>query len=130
VSTRDDDRRLADVEAAITAIDRHPKRGSIEDELVFDACRAGLIEIGEAVKAIAVDPLTRPPAVPWREIARMRDHLTHRYFDTQRDIVADVVTTDSPELRRVVVRLCRHLADAEAGQLSLDADKASPGSDG
>ena len=78
MSRRDDDRRLADVEAAINAIDRHLKRGTIEDELVFDACRARLIEIGEAVKAIDPELLAQKPDVPWREIARMRDHLTHR----------------------------------------------------
>jgi uncharacterized protein with HEPN domain len=102
VSRRDDDRRLADVEAAINAIDRHLKRGTIEDELVFDACRARLIEIGEAVKAIDPELLAQMPDVPWRETARMRDHLTHRYFDTQREIVADVVTTDLPSLRQAV----------------------------
>lgn len=52
MSTRKDDRRLRDIEAAITAIERHLKRGTIDDELIFDACRARLIEIGEAVKGI------------------------------------------------------------------------------
>jgi uncharacterized protein with HEPN domain len=101
VSRRKDDRRLADIEATIKAIDRHLKRGPIDDELIFDACRARLIEIGEAVKAIDPELLAQTPEVPWREIARMRDHLRHRYFDTQHDIVADVLTTELPSLRTV-----------------------------
>jgi uncharacterized protein with HEPN domain len=125
VSRRDDDRRLADVEVAINAIDRHLKRGAIDDELVFDACRARLIEIGEAVKAIDPDILAQRPDVPWREIARMRDHLTHRYFDTQHEIVADVVTTDLPSLRQAVRAFRRHLADDETGQASLDVNDPS-----
>jgi hypothetical protein len=37
VSPREDDRRLRDIDAAITEIERHLKRGAIDDELVFDA---------------------------------------------------------------------------------------------
>ena len=119
MSDRRDGRRLADIEAAITAIERHLRRGSVDDELVFDACRARLIEIGEAVKALDPELLARRPQVPWREIARMRDHLTHRYFDTQHSIVADVVTTDLPVLKQAVAEL-RRLIDADGDQATLD----------
>ncbi len=122
MSPRDDDRRLADVDAAITAIERHLKRGAIDDDLIFDACRARLIEIGEAVKAIDPELLARVPEVPWREMARMRDHLTHRYFDTQHEIVADVVSTGLPTLKRAVKDLRRHVADVDRGQATLDVD--------
>jgi uncharacterized protein with HEPN domain len=107
--------------------ERHLKRGAIDDELVFDACRARLIEIGEAVKAIDPDLLARAPDVPWREVARMRDHLTHRYFDTQHDIVADVITTDLPPLKRTIAALRLHIADAEAGQTTLDLNDQPEG---
>jgi uncharacterized protein with HEPN domain len=122
VSLRKDDRRLRDIESAVTAIYRHLKRGTIDDELVFDACRARLIEIGEAVKGIEPALLARAPDIPWREIARMRDHLTHRYFDTQHEIVADVIETDLPTLKLAVGRLRAYLADLEAGQTTLDDD--------
>jgi uncharacterized protein with HEPN domain len=120
VSTRKDDRRLRDIEAAITAIERHLKRGTIDDELIFDACRARLIEIGEAVKGIEPSLLARSPDVPWREIARMRDHLTHRYVDTLHEVVADVIQRDLPSLKLAVNRLRRIVADLEAGQTTLD----------
>jgi uncharacterized protein with HEPN domain len=71
VSPRKDDRRLRDIEAAITAIERHLKRGTVDDELVFDACRARLIDIGEAVKGLDPELLARAPDIPWREIARI-----------------------------------------------------------
>jgi uncharacterized protein with HEPN domain len=38
--------------------------------------------------------LDEAPAVPWREISRMQDQLAHRYFDTDRAIVQDVVAND------------------------------------
>jgi uncharacterized protein with HEPN domain len=125
VSPRDDARRLADIEAAVRAIDRHLKRGTIDDELVFDACRARLIEIGEAVKDVDAELLARAPEVPWREIARMRDHLTHRYFDTQHEIVADVITTDFPALKRAVTKLRMAVLDADAPQTKLPLDDPS-----
>ena len=42
--------------------------------------RIRLIEIGEAVKNVPPDLLAHEPGLPWQEIARMRDHLAHRYF--------------------------------------------------
>lgn len=122
MSPRRNDRRLRDIESAITAIDRHLTRGTISDELVFDACRARLFEIGEAVKDIEPALLARSPDTPWREIARMRDHLPHRYFDTQHEIVADLIETDLPALKMTVKSLRSSLADRESGQARLDED--------
>jgi uncharacterized protein with HEPN domain len=63
-------------------------RGALADGLVFDAVRVRLIEIGEAVKDIDPDLLASEPSVPWQDGAGMRDHLAHRYFDTDHAIVA------------------------------------------
>jgi uncharacterized protein with HEPN domain len=74
--------RLADIQAAIDAIRSHLQRGDLSDGLIFDAVRIRLLEIGEAVKALPDDLLATQPSIPWRQIARMHDHLAHRYFDT------------------------------------------------
>ena len=103
--------RLLDVRAAMDAIDAHTGRGDLSDGLVFDAVRVRLIEIGEAVKAVPDEVLASEPDLPWSEIARMRDHLAHRYFDTTHAIVAATVTQDLPELRRAVERLLEDLGD-------------------
>ena len=50
----------------------------------------------------------------------MRDHLTHRYFDTLHEVVADVIERDLPTLKLAVNRLRRIVADLEAGQITLD----------
>lgn len=104
-------RRLLDVQAALDAIDAHTRRGDLSDGLVFDAVRVRLIEIGEAVKAIPDEVLAGERDLPWSEIARMRDHLAHRYFDTTHAVVAATVTQDLPELRRAVERLLEQLDD-------------------
>ena len=82
-------------------------RGGLDDGLIFDAVRPRLIEIGEAVKDIDPDVLASEPEVPWRDVAGMRDHLTHRYFDTAHSVVAATVDHDLPPLVVAVERLLR-----------------------
>jgi uncharacterized protein with HEPN domain len=97
--------RLLDVQAALDAIDSYAGRGELSDGLIFDAVRVRLIEIGEAVKALPSDLLATEPGLPWSEIARMRDQLAHRYFDTTHAVVAGTVAHDLPQLRDAIGRL-------------------------
>lgn len=109
-----DRQRLADIQAAIDAIRSHLQRGDLSDGLVFDAVRIRLLEIGEAVKALPVELLDTQPGIPWRQIARMRDHLAHRYFDTAHAILQATVDDDLPELERAVHALTDALPDEDA----------------
>jgi uncharacterized protein with HEPN domain len=100
---------LADIQAAIDAIRSHLQRGDLSDGLVFDAMRIRLLEIGEAVKALPAEMLSSQPNIPWTQIARMRDHLAHRYFDTNHAILRATVDNDLPELERAVQALAATL---------------------
>lgn len=71
--SRDDRQRLDDVLSALDAIRSHLRRGTFEDGLVFDAVRVRLIEIGEAIKSLPNDLLSKEPDLPWVQIAGMRD---------------------------------------------------------
>lgn len=102
---RSDAQRLDDVLAAAAAIESHLARGTLTDGLVFDAVRVRLIEIGEAVKDIDPALLANEPGVPWADVARMRDHLAHRYFDTDHAIVTATVDHDLPPLIAAAERL-------------------------
>ena len=108
--SRRDNQRLADILAAAAAIADHLTRGELDDGLVFDAVRVRLIEIGEAVKAIDPDLLAREPAIPWIDVAGMRNHLAHRYFDTAHGIVQATVSEDLPTLVAAAKRLLDYLA--------------------
>jgi len=101
--------RLADIKAAIDAIRTHLQRGNLSDGLVFDAVRIRLLKIGEAVKALSAEMLSSQPNIPWAQIARMRDHLAHRYFDTDRAVVQATVDNDLPDLQRAVQALAETL---------------------
>ena len=102
---RSDRARLHDVLVACDAISSYLDRGDIDDDLVFDAIRIRLVEIGEAVKDIDAATLELEPDVPWTAVARMRDQLAHRYFDTAHSIVRATARDDVPLLRAAVERL-------------------------
>jgi uncharacterized protein with HEPN domain len=106
-----DRQRLADIQAAIDAIRSHLQRGTLADGLVFDAVRIRLLEIGEAVKALPASLLATQPGIPWNQIARMRDHLAHRYFDTAHAILQSTVDDDLPELECAIHALAATLPD-------------------
>jgi uncharacterized protein with HEPN domain len=108
--SRRDDQRLADILASAAAIADHMSRGGLDDGLVFDAVRVRLIEIGEAVKAIDPDLLARERAIPWIDVAGMRNHLAHRYFDTAHAIVQATVAEDLPPVVAAATRLLNYLS--------------------
>ena len=101
--------RLDDVLTACDAIARHLTKLPAEEDLVFDAIRIRLVEIGEAVKDLDPALLSNETSIPWTEIARMRDLLTHRYFDTVHAIVFTTARTDIPLLRAAIGRILANL---------------------
>ena len=111
--SRRDGERLQDILEAIDAIRSHLARGGLSDGLVFDAVRIRLIEIGEAIKAISPELLDNEPGHPWSDIARMRDRLAHRYFDTNQGNVTGAVEHDLEPLKAAVLRLRGRLPSGE-----------------
>jgi uncharacterized protein with HEPN domain len=103
--TRSDERLLEDISVACEAIIDYANRDSAPEDLVFDAMRIRLIEIGEAVKGLSDGIRAREPGVPWSDIARMRDSLAHHYFDTSHAIVTETARSDVPLLHAAVLRL-------------------------
>lgn len=103
--SRSEKQRLQDIEAATAAIHAHLGRGPITDPLVSDAVRVRLIEIGEAVKWLSPKLLLHEPLIPWAQIARMRDHLAHRYFETSAGLLGITLDRDLSELAAAVQRL-------------------------
>jgi uncharacterized protein with HEPN domain len=62
-----------------------------------------------------------PPSHPsrGRQIARMRDHLAHRYFDTAHAILQATADEDLPDLERAV-RALAHSLPGEAPDTDPD----------
>ena len=57
-----------------------------------------LMIIGEATKMVPETWRSQHPAIPWRNMSRMRDRLIHNYFAVNHNIVWEVVTVEIPIL--------------------------------
>jgi uncharacterized protein with HEPN domain len=64
--------------------------------------------IGEATKNLSSQLRDANPAIPWRQIAGMRDVLIHDYLKVNLSRVWRTVITDLPPLQETVARLLSH----------------------
>ena len=103
-------RRLADILARCGEATQLVARGrdAFESDVILrHAAKSIIADIGEAAKNLE-DLADQVPGVPWAQIARMRDRVTHRYFDVDYDVVWDTLTTDLPTLERAVHAFVEH----------------------
>lgn len=100
--------RLRHMIDAASAIEGYTARGRAAfdtDPAIRDAILYQIVVLGEAAKVVAkVDAKLAGAlsAVEWSLLARMRDHVAHRYWEADHDIVWATATKDVPELRRIL----------------------------
>jgi len=73
-----------------------------EDTKTQDAVVRNLEVIGEAVKSLSADLRSAAPAVPWKQMAGMRDKMIHEYFGVDLKIVWAVVENELPRLKNAI----------------------------
>jgi uncharacterized protein with HEPN domain len=99
---------LADICEAMRRITQYTAEmtyeGFLHETIVQDAVVRNLTIIGEATKRLSPDFRRTHPEIPWRNMAGMRDRLTHDYFGINYDIVWTVAHDEVPVL---LARLCR-----------------------
>lgn len=104
VKYRDED-SLADIAEAAAAIELYLSRGTLEIEETYYACRARLMEIGEAVAHLSPALTSANPHIPWREISGMRNVLIHDYDNVSFAEVVGTIDNDLPALHATVLLL-------------------------
>lgn len=80
------------------------------DKVVFGGIVYYTMVIGEAAYKLSRDFIAAHPEVAWQDIADMRHHLVHGYYQVDSKIVWDVVQHDLEPLRTQIARL---LADTD-----------------
>jgi uncharacterized protein with HEPN domain len=83
------------------------------DRMRQDAVIRKLEIIGEAVKRLTDPTKQRRPEIPWKQIAGMRDRLTHDYFGVDLALVWRVVERDLRALRTAVEALLSHYPEED-----------------
>ncbi len=83
-----------------------------DQKTVYATVRAIQI-IGEAAKKIPDQIRLKYPNIPWREMAGMRDKVTHEYFGVQLKILWNTITTDLPPLKEEIKKVLIFVDESE-----------------
>lgn len=105
---KDDALYVEQILEAIDRILRYVDGGEEEflsQSIIRDAVALNLIVIGEATKNISEASRQKASAVPWKQMAGMRDRLTHAYAMTDPQIMWRVVAVELPPLRIAIEEL-------------------------
>ena len=86
------------VERAIKLICWMSFSAFLADDKTQSAILYQILVMGEATKRLSAETRSACPAIPWREIAGMRDRLIHAYDLVDWEEVWSVAQNDVPEL--------------------------------
>lgn len=70
----------------------------VADWIAISALERQLEMVGEAVKRLAMELREGRPEVPWKEIAGMRDRLSHGYDEIDHRVLWNTAVRDVPVL--------------------------------
>ena len=99
---------LGHIRDAIRDIQQYASVGEdafVADRMRQDAIIRKLEIIGEAVKRLSEATRAQRPEIPWKQIAGMRDRLTHAYFGVDLGLVWRVVERDLEALETATAHL-------------------------
>lgn len=83
--------------------------GFDKNKLVQDGVIRQITIIGEATKLLSNELRDKHSQIPWRQIARMRDTLIHRYFGVDLEQVWLTVQNDLPVLKAEATKILEEL---------------------
>jgi uncharacterized protein with HEPN domain len=84
----------------------------LANHLVQDAVLKQIEVIGEAAKHLSPDFTDAYPAVPWKDIAGMRDFIVHNYFGVDVEAVYKTVIVDIPLLKEEIAAILQDFRES------------------
>ena len=75
----------------------------LKDKKSINAVIRSIEVIGEASKKIPHSMRKDFPDIPWKKMAGMRDKLIHEYFGVDLEIIWEVIKTDLPSIKPLVI---------------------------
>lgn len=86
----------------------------LDDKKTFNAVVRAIEVIGEAAKNVPATIRAQYPAIPWKEMAGMRDKVTHFYFGVDREAIWIAVKERIPSLIPTIEQILKDLRSTEA----------------
>lgn len=105
---------LASMQDAEEFIEGMSYQQFVDDKKTFNAVVRAIEVIGEAAKNVPATIRTRYPAIPWKEMAGMRDKVTHFYFGIDRESIWIAVKERIPSLKPTIEQILKDLNSTEA----------------
>ncbi|MBE6476869.1 MAG: DUF86 domain-containing protein [Propionibacteriaceae bacterium] len=107
--SRDDEQRLADILASISAIESY--QGYLTGEpteitqMALDAILRQLGVVGEAARALSRSTTESLPLIPWKSIIGLRNIVVHEYFRIDIATVTGILGNELTELKEGILSL-------------------------
>jgi len=98
---------LENAEKALSFIQGLDYDGFCKDDKALYAVIRALEIIGEAARQIPEDVREANPEIQWREIAAMRNKLTHEYFGVNTKVVWRTVEEDLPVIIPILRKMLK-----------------------
>ena len=112
---------IEDILECIVKIEEFTKGMVFKEFVKDDKTKSAVVHkleiIGEATKNIPKHIKALYKEVPWSDMAKMRDKLSHWYFGIRHEIVWNVVKERLPEIKPVIEKMLKELNDRTESEL-------------
>ena len=71
----------------------------LDDKKTITACAFTVSQIGEIVKEISSETMSKYPAIPWNSIKGMRNRIVHDYENVDLSVLWGTIKESLPELK-------------------------------